>query len=312
VLSGYLVTTLLLRERSRWGTIDLRRFASRRALRIFPLYYLVLGLLTVHTFMAAPSPQRSHFFDNWVYFASYTSNWWVDWHVAHPIIFGFAWTLAIEEQFYLLWPPVLRWARGLLLPIAFMSLLLLLSQLVTWPECAGIFVQGTFFRTFCLGLSSSIALGSLLALALDSRWSFDSIHRVLGGRWAAPLAFAAAMLCLALETHHLVFHAALGLWLAACVVRPDHGLRFLLEQRWLRHAGTLSYAAYLTHVVAIGVARLCVDSRKPWLVFLMALPLSFLLAQALHVFVERPVLRLKARFGLTQPSRKFPIPSGAA
>jgi peptidoglycan/LPS O-acetylase OafA/YrhL len=119
VISGYLVTTLLLRERDRVGQIALGAFYLRRTLRIFPLYYAVLGVLTVHAALGEwflePSAQRAHFFRSWPYFATFTCNWWVDWSVPHPITFAFAWSLAIEEQFYAFWAPALRWLRGLLL-----------------------------------------------------------------------------------------------------------------------------------------------------------------------------------------------------
>lgn len=297
VISGFLVTTLLLRERSDHGDIALGRFFGRRALRIFPLYYVVLAVVAVHTLLSAPSPSRTHFFESFWYYATYTSNWWVDWKVTHPILFGFAWTLAIEEQFYALWPPVLKFLRSAGAHLVVALGLLLLSELVTWPELASYFPARGFWRTFCLGLSSSIALGCLLALVLHQPKGHALLQRLLSTRAAAPLCAVLVYASLALEWHHLAFHGALCLWVASSVVRPDHGLAPLLNHPILVHLGRLSYGLYLTHFVAVGAARRLVSAEEPVLVFLVALPLAYALAEAGYRIIELPFLRLKGRLG---------------
>lgn len=195
VISGYLVTTLLLRERERRGQVSLTAFYRRRALRIFPLYYAVLGGLTLHAlggeWFAGPSAQRAHFFRNWPYFATFTCNWFVVWTVPHPITFAFAWTLALEEQFYAFWAPVLRWLSGLLKPALFMFGVMLLSQLSTWSFGATLLGEG-FLRTVCDGLSSSIAFGALLGLGLH--------HHAVGGMLRAVLRAPAMGVTSALAT----------------------------------------------------------------------------------------------------------------
>jgi len=296
VISGFLVTTLLLRERERAGAISLGRFYTRRALRIFPLYYLVLGAVTVHSWFASPSLQRSHFFESLIYYATYTSNWWVAWKVPHAITFAFAWTLAIEEQFYLMWPPVLRFFSGWLPAAAFMLTLLILSQIVTDKHLSWLFPEGSFWKTFCWGLSSSIALGSLLAVALHYRQSFRWFEVLLGWRMAAVATFALVVYLLFTNVHHLWFHVALTLWLGSTVVASRHGMTWLLDQPALVHVGRLSYALYLTHFVAVGGARLLVDPQQPLLVFAVSLPLALVLAEVAHRVVENPFLRRKARY----------------
>ncbi|MCX5745493.1 MAG: acyltransferase, partial [Proteobacteria bacterium] len=103
VLSGFLITSLLIQERARSGGIDLARFYVRRSLRIFPLYFAVLALYVVVVGLTARhEPAGRAFFANLPYFATYTSNWMVS--LDEPrVIFYFAWSLAVEEQFYLVW-----------------------------------------------------------------------------------------------------------------------------------------------------------------------------------------------------------------
>ena len=119
-ISGFLITTLLAREFSRTGQINLRRFYARRTLRIFPLYFAVLGLyvlLVIGT--RGGTPQGAAFMHHLPVFATYTSNWFVPIGNGNSTIFYFAWSLATQEQFYLLWPLALllclapgRWWRA--------------------------------------------------------------------------------------------------------------------------------------------------------------------------------------------------------
>jgi peptidoglycan/LPS O-acetylase OafA/YrhL len=106
-ISGFLITTLLLREKDQRGAIDLRAFYIRRALRIFPLYYAVLLVYVVVVFaMERHSKVGQDFFPNLIYYATYTSNWFVA--LDGRVIFYFSWSLAAEEQFYLVWPPLMK------------------------------------------------------------------------------------------------------------------------------------------------------------------------------------------------------------
>src|SRR5690349_17266541 len=125
-LSGFLITRLLIAEHRATGHVALGRFWLRRSVRIFPLYYAVLAGFVVWLGLLAPTEATRHFFSSLPFHASYTSNWFVDYRVPHPVWFGFAWSLATEEQFYVWWPPLLRWAerRGhWLAPLGLLTLL---------------------------------------------------------------------------------------------------------------------------------------------------------------------------------------------
>ncbi len=295
-ISGYLVTTLLLRERERSGQVSLPAFFARRALRIFPLYYAVLGVLAAHALFAAPSPQREHFFRNLPYFSTFTCNWWVDWNVSHPITFAFAWTLAVEEQFYAFWAPVLRWLRGLLGPTLVMSTVLALSQASLTPLGRTLLGEG-LLRTVCDGLSSSIALGSLLAIALHHPRSGEPLLRSLQVPGARTVTLAAVCLCLAFDVHHLLFHTALVLLVGACVAAPDRRGARVLSLPWMVWIGRRSYGLYLTHFAAIGAVRALVGDA-PLAVFAISMPLALVLAGFVFEWLERPFLLLKRRFAI--------------
>src|SRR5262249_33574495 len=124
VISGFLIATLLLREKRRTNTIALRAFYVRRALRIFPLYYVALLVrIVVVALFAADSSDGAAFFGNLKYFATFTSNWFVG--SSPHVIFAFAWSLAAEEQFYVVWAPVERFLSKWLAALLAASLLVL-------------------------------------------------------------------------------------------------------------------------------------------------------------------------------------------
>jgi peptidoglycan/LPS O-acetylase OafA/YrhL len=101
VLSGYLITSLLLKEYQKHGTIDYLAFFSRRVRRIFPAYYAYLGVIGILALL----PSGIHIsFRQWLMDALYLNNYvfgFRDWWISH------SWSLSIQEQFYLLWPVIL-------------------------------------------------------------------------------------------------------------------------------------------------------------------------------------------------------------
>ncbi|MDF2696171.1 MAG: acyltransferase 3, partial [Labilithrix sp.] len=179
VVSGFLITSLLLHERSSTGGVALGQFWARRSLRIFPLYYLVLGAFALHAvFLRAPGPARDHFLHALPFYATYTSNWFLHGAVDHPIIFAFAWSLAAEEQFYLVWPPFLRRLRGSIGPALVMFVLVLLDQAAERDWLAGLIAEGLPLRMM-RSFATPIGLGALLALAADARTTSPVVRAVL-------------------------------------------------------------------------------------------------------------------------------------
>ena len=299
-LSGFLITTLLLRERRERGQIRLGAFYARRSLRIFPLYYVVLGFYALRALQTqAGSVVARHFLHALPFHATYTANWFVDYAVPHPVMFAFSWSLCVEEQFYWVWPSLVALFRRRTVLACLMGGAIAVDTLAEHGAFAALLPAGSVGLRMLTSFATPIGCGSLMALLLDAPESFRWAERVLGFRFSAPLLLLGSIGCLLLPaTPYLTLCCCLAALVGAAAMRPDSGLAWLLERRALRRIGTLSYAAYLLHVTALGLVRRFLPQFQDsalW-VFALGLPLSLAFAELGHRAIERPFLRLRSRF----------------
>jgi len=138
VISGFLITILLLGEQRDTGRIALGKFYCRRALRLFPALFVCLGFWLVYTALFASRQDLRH---EILPVSFYYANWYTIWHGDGSLkMFGHAWSLSLEEQFYLIWPVILIVARQLR-PKLFASLIITgigiasLGRAWLWKNC---------------------------------------------------------------------------------------------------------------------------------------------------------------------------------
>ncbi len=319
-ISGFLITTLLLREKAVTGEIKLSNFYARRALRILPLYYAaLLAYAAFAWFLPASAPQRAHFFRSLPLYASFTANWLADFGVAYPILFSFAWSLCIEEQFYAFWPwLVQRLSRSSAL--CAMTAILVVDALAERGQLSWLLPPGGQALRIVTSFATPIGLGAILALLLHGPRSFSSLWSVLGTRWSAPFALAVVFAWLVWPRAPLfVFQLGLALLIGACVIRERHGLSALLDARAPSYVGRVSYGLYLLNLTAIGSVRRAFPAHasSSGFVFLLSLPLALALAALSHRYLEAPFLGLRQRFrsararpasAVTRAARTLPSP----
>ncbi|HEU5331723.1 MAG TPA: acyltransferase [Actinocrinis sp.] len=252
VLSGFLITSLLLEESARTGAIALRGFYARRARRILP----ALALLTLAVVAVALTAHQ--LLDRWSVWAQAAATWTfvanaVVWLGGAPLgAFTPTWSLACEEQFYLLWPLVLRTAlrrdRGPRRLLAWLLAAAVVLATAGWAVSAtGVAPSAdVFFNPLERG--AELLLGCALAVAWRHRLIPHALERAstpvavlalagLGAlAWSAPLGtegtYLAAAVCSA-----LLLHGLLG-------ERPG-ALATAFSLRPLRYTGTVSYGLYL-------------------------------------------------------------------
>ncbi|HKQ61263.1 MAG TPA: acyltransferase [Candidatus Polarisedimenticolaceae bacterium] len=303
VLSAYLITYLLVTERARTGRIDVPRFYIRRALRIWPLYFVFL-LLTVEVAPwlideALPASAA-------VCFWLFVGNWWI---VARGYPLSVAtvlWSVSIEEQFYAVQPWLARIVHGRRQWIALVALLLAAAtamRLVLISAGAG------HPRIWCNTLArlDPIAAGALAAILVPPRrwrpppWSRAAL--VAGG--ALGLLFAA--LCLPLDEDPFTFRQLIGypLVAAAClaVLLGSLGSTGVLTSRPLVYLGRISYGLYVFHTLGLQLAgqvsarlALADGARTLAIKGSLGLLVTIGLAALSYRYLERPFLRLKPKF----------------
>ncbi len=274
-LSGLLITWLLLKEIGERGSVDRRRFYLRRALRLFPVFYVVWAVCR----LAGPfSGSWATFFYMGDYYHALTQ---------HYNILTVGWSLGVEEKFYLLWPFVLaRVERAKLVKI-------LCGVLVAEPlyraSLALIGYRAYTWFAFDTHLDA-IVLGCLIAIAAK-------------GGWAAPkwmshpfTPVVALILVFALQSQNDIVTYLLAVILVSVVCRPPA----LLNHPIARYFGAISYSLYLCHTYARDVLWHWVSGglriHSFALVLICQLAVAIALASMLHFTVERPFLGLKDRF----------------
>lgn len=304
IISGFLIVTLLLRERDATGAISLRGFYARRALRIFPLYLAVLLLCTAVA-LTASSREAGRLREDLPWAFLYLTNW-----VETSSVLSITWSLAAEEQFYLSWPNVLAaLRRGAVVALGAAVVVtggiqLVHAHAVPLP-LPPFLLQTSFFP---------ILLGVALAHLLHDARGYALARRLVGGRHA-PLAVA-GLVVLALSypaidlsgAPRMAVHASLLLLVASCVVREDHAAMPLLRLAPVVRLGTLSYGVYLLHHFGRHAVAQVVGKEESLALFAGTLAVTGAAAEVSYRCFESRFLALKDRFG----PRRAPTVSAAA
>jgi peptidoglycan/LPS O-acetylase OafA/YrhL len=304
VISGFLITTLLLREQNRSGTISIRDFYIRRSLRIWPLYYATVAVYVVIMLTFQRDSARSRTFFHYLPgFLTYTYTWCITekWTTGP---FNLAWTLATEEQFYAFWPLALRFFRGIWSSVI-MIVIVALRLAAGYGWTGRLLPPGSLAARILLSVAVPICLGVLLAQALDSERGFQWLAAILGRAWAAPAALVVLALCL-VPTHPpgLAASLATAALVGACVIREDNGLAPVLQLRPLAWIGVLSYGMYLLNslsVYTVGAALGRLGLIHPLIVFPCGVGVTAAAAFLSYRYFETPFLELKKRFASERP-----------
>ncbi len=312
VLSGFLITVLLLEERQSKGRISLRSFYVRRALRLLPaLVLLLLFVVVVGTVAFAPEIAREY------YVAALATLFFVaNWVMAldpHGIgsfmrMLEPAWSLGVEEQFYFVWPAVLSvlLCRGARTPTLIAVTLAGIVASAAWR--ATLSIEGAHpWRIYCGSdtRADALLIGCLVAVLVNrTRLNPSRLASWLPWVGAASLAFfIVGGFTLPLDTSFTMQRggftvlAVVAAWLIFSVVMvPDSALSRVLSVSWLVAVGRVSYALYLWHVP---IGAIVTSERVGVSGIALGLVQSIVLAAVVTAswyFIERPALRLKKRW----------------
>jgi peptidoglycan/LPS O-acetylase OafA/YrhL len=298
VLSGFLITGILVDTKQSDGYFT--SFYARRCLRIWPLYYslIVFMFVVVPALHPSDAPALLARSSPWWAYPLFLQNFLVPIPTMAMGLLGVTWSLAIEEQFYLVWPWVVRYCSTALLRCLAIAVICLSPALRYWLSLHDV---DLYPNTFCR--LDGLMAGALLAVIVrsdtfrPSRYVRPAIVSFLG---AASLAFATE----ALHARWIVFSltaVASAAFVYLGLFSTHTWLQAALRNRFLVYTGTISYGLYLLHKIPVDVAKvLHVDGYSGALpVMLVA---SYAMAALSWRWFEQPLLGLK-RFFESDPIR---------
>ena len=302
VLSGFLITSLLLIDHAHTGSTISWGFWARRARRLLPALFVMLVLFGFYyAFVAAPADIPSirggsfatlFFAKNyWDALSSHRSRW-----LPH------AWSLSIEEQFYVIWPLVLalllrssrhkssRVLGGIIVLVAASA-----AVRLAWS-----FHNPTYANEALETRASTLLVGAGLAVLLmavrpPTKTRQRTLLNVCGV--AALASLTASFLVTRTENYAWLWYGGgvgIAIATATLIVAAIHGdglVRRVLSNRWLRRIGLISYGLYLYHVLIFQWISPDRYDMPGWLLFVVRFGLSFALAAASYQLIERPFRR---------------------
>lgn len=316
VLSGFLISTLLLQEKRRYGAVNVRAFYLRRILRIWPVYYLALVLgfgILPHFNNQAGSESlnqalQGHGVIALLLYIAFAAN--VAFVIFPSVPFlGVLWSIGTEEQFYLVWPWVVRLGRRRFMEIIIGIPILCVATRVVLVAAAAASASGSsvggladarnlatnYFLVDCM------AFGALVAL-LVKEWP-SSMRPIFTVR-VQVACLLALLLCIACGYHSPLFGPEIyGVLFAIVIVNAATNPQtiFRLEVGWLRYLGRISYGIYVYQFIGIDIAHEMADH-----IWLMTTPVvgniltwgcacafTVLFATASYYWLELRFLKLK-------------------
>jgi peptidoglycan/LPS O-acetylase OafA/YrhL len=316
VLSGYLITELLLRERRNRSRVDIKAFYIRRLLRIGPLYFTFLAIAYALSFFW---PGEAMTWKHLLGFALVCGNWVC---IMHPVATVAAplWSVSVEEQFYLLWPRVMRDAPTQRLVKIAVGLVVLGITVRAGLGIAGI--GGEWVTKNSFTRIDGLAAGIILAATLDGRLpqlDAETRGRILAASLATLLVVAFGINVLkgpALALHQTLGWSIGALGCAGIVIAllgADSPIARFLGSPPVVYLGRLSYGLYVFHELGLLFAKAMLprDNRSAWTWIAQAglgFVLTMALAAASYRWLEGPFLRLKERYFTRVRSRPSILP----
>lgn len=293
VLSGFLITFLLIKEKERFKDINIKQFYIRRILRIWPLYYFFLAIAII--LLKIYYPQQ---LSNIWYYVFMGANIPYTLGIVLPFIVHY-WSLGVEEQFYLFWPWLIKkfspaWAVGIFL-LFFMFLKLILLQ----------FVLNSFAHKFInITRFDCMAIGALFAiLYLDNKKLVIQISFNLG---VQILCWLVWVLALVGKLNVPLSQDIFSLASAVIILNVAFNYKTIvnLENKIFNFFGKISYGIYVYHVLVLYFLNKMMKERiehynnilQLIIVITIVLSLTVLISWLSYNYIEKRFIQLKAKF----------------
>ncbi|MBW3372821.1 acyltransferase [Hymenobacter norwichensis] len=325
VLSGFLITYLLLVEKEKINTVRIKNFYIRRALRIWPLYYLIgaLGLLVIPHISSLAIPEFSAkvipaYPTNIALYALFLPNIAAGLKYYVPYA-SHLWSVGVEEQFYLFWPWIFKYVKKPLpviisVIVAFVLMRVCCSYaLAHWPERQ--VELSMLYKILDLTRIDCMAVGGVGAYMVFRDFSWFRAYFI---NYKAELASLIIPLVLIATSTKLgdIQHTVYSFCFLIFIINVSCGSKsfFRLEGKVWTFLGNISYSIYMYQYLAIGIVMVLFKKANA-LSFTMPYNIAFhllsqvlviILAQLSYRFLETPFLKLKKKFMVVQSTTNSP------
>jgi peptidoglycan/LPS O-acetylase OafA/YrhL len=301
VISGYLITSLLLHEQQKRGSISMGSFYFRRAMRILPPIYLYIAVVVLLGWTGRLAMTRIDVVSALFFFHNYAASS-VMWSVEH------FWSLSMEEQFYFIWPCILyyclRHRPGIVGRITASKIALAVIavspviRVVTYSLPIPYLHHGGMFHA----RADSLMFGCVIAL-LQGTPVFERVYAFVTKIWWIPPAVIFLSDCIGarfqnywqLPFGYTICGTAIAFFLLWCVRNPHSAVGRVLNSRPVVHIGVLSYSIYIWQTLFLH--HLNASVFGPSLRFISTFPGNWLailvVAEISYHLVEQPALRLR-------------------
>jgi peptidoglycan/LPS O-acetylase OafA/YrhL len=307
VLSGYLIGSILIANSYSQNLFT--TFYVRRIARIFPTYYLLVICFLVMT--SLPSLNANDFLTgnrvlpDWSYL-TFTNNIYMAWlnNMGNKAM-SISWSIAIEEQFYLIFPLVIY----LLRKTRYLPAVLIVA-IVAAPVFRSMFAGWIAPYVLLMCRMDSIAAGALVAYCginydlgdVVRKYRFHLLGALLGLIGVCGMAYY--LFHDIGSVRHTLFAFCFAIILLFSLTMKKWVLIALLRNKWLVFVGTISYSLYLFHYLVLGLthqlmsgnADIGMHNSRDLMVTVIAFVISILLASLLYKFVEKPIMKYGKRF----------------
>lgn len=308
VLSGFLITYLLLTEEKLAGVINIKKFYIRRILRIWPLYFFIVLLaffilpnisifiidgyekeviqqqLPVKILLYAVFlPQFVGYLSGLIPYASHL------------------WSVGTEEQFYLVWPVLVKYIKKHRIYLMFFVILFyLIIKLFVLPQLAGNIFLGYAIEKFWTSfMIDSMAIGGIYAILLFQK---NKILAVIQNRYTFYLVLLLTMIMWLSGVKFPYIHFEIYSILFGLIIMnfaSNDKIKISLENKLFTYMGNISYGLYMYHPIAIALALtigFAMDIKSTWFVYSLSLLLTIIVAAISYSYFERYFISLKTKF----------------
>lgn len=301
VISGFLITYLLLLEKEKSGRVNIGKFYMRRVLRIWPLYFLVVCAAPILVSWLNKAPP------NYLYTVFFANNYYAIHHTDWAFPFAQLWSVCVEEHFYLVWPLLIAFLPIRRLPVLFGAIILLCMAFRVYAF--NNFQDGynhVFYNT--LSRVDEMVIGAIIAF-----WHFKKPIRFSVGAPLQVLFYAGVIALLTFSSPHNI-EGFLDLVVKKYVLTGAYALVLInylfnakaignfTKKNVLHFLGKISFGIYMFHNIVIGIVIEGLIIPHQWWARWQYMGLYIGLTLAISVLsyfcLEKPILRLKSKFAV--------------